>query len=122
MILIDYHCVACDYTFESLVPSPPAAQQTCSKCGMESVRRYTAAGLSGRARWPAAGSTACVDNPDVPGLCHVGTAAKRSLIARHRGDDDTLAAEQARQQSAYERNGPPRSAAIQSHSHTPGHR
>lgn len=118
MILVDYRCVSCDATTESLTATTPPLRQTCARCGDTARRRYTTAGLAGRATAPAAGSTACVDNPDVPGLCHVGPEAKRTLIARHRGDTDTLAREQQRQRAEFERSGPPDPARVLGHTHT----
>ncbi|MDV7356626.1 hypothetical protein R4282_26875 [Rhodococcus oxybenzonivorans] len=118
MILVDYRCGACAVTTETLTCTPVPPHRLCPRCGGDAHRRYGAAGLTGRATAPAAGSTACVDNPDVPGLCHVGPAAKRTLIARHRGDTDTLAREQQRQRAEYERSGPPDSGQIRGHSHS----
>jgi hypothetical protein len=65
---------------------------------------------------PAGGSTECNDNPDVPGLCHVATPARRTLIAQHRGDDHTLAQERAKQKQHFEEKGPvPLSDVVHSH-------
>lgn len=121
--LFDYRCPSCGWAGERLeeVPAPRAA--ACGRCPGEALRRYTTAGLRRTgdalaAIAPAAGSTACRDNPDVPGLCHVAPAARRSLIARHRGDDDTLAAERARQTRRYELDGPvPLEQVLHTHGH-----
>lgn len=75
MIIVDYYCPACDFTVEAFSVTPVPECRSCDRCGMQSRRRFSTAGLSGRASRPASGSTACVDNPDVPGLCHVGSAA-----------------------------------------------
>lgn len=109
--LFDYRCTACGWAGERLVDVPAPRALACARCPEEAVRRYTTAGLrrSGEsltAISPAAGSTDCRDNPDVPGLCHVAPGARRSLIAQHRGDDDTLAAERARQTRRFEERGP----------------
>lgn len=56
---------------------------------------------------PASGSTECIDNPDVPGLCHIAPQARRAAIAAHRGDDTTLASERAAQKRRFEESGPP---------------
>lgn len=56
---------------------------------------------------PASGSLDCVDNPDVPGLCHIAPQARRAAIAAHRGDDTTLANERNAQKRSFEENGPP---------------
>jgi hypothetical protein len=64
--------------------------------------------------------TDCFENPDVPGLCHVGPAAKKALIARFRGDEETLKTEQTRQSVEFERHGPPQMNQVASHSHTAG--
>ncbi|MET4538630.1 hypothetical protein ABIE37_000385 [Arthrobacter bambusae] len=61
--------------------------------------------------------TDCFENPDVPGLCHVAPAAKKTLIARYRRDDETLKAEQSKQTANYELHGPPPMAQVASHSH-----
>ena len=118
MIIVDYRCGTCSAVTETFTHPPAPSRQLCSHCGGVACRRYGLAGLTGRAAAPAAGSTTCVDNPDVPGLCHVGPAAKRTLIARHRGDGDTLAHEQQRQRTEYERFGPPDSSSVRSHSHS----
>lgn len=109
--LFDYRCAGCGWAGERLVEIPAPRTLACARCPQEASRRYTTAGLrrsggSLTAIAPAAGSTDCRDNPDVPGLCHVAPAARRSMIARYRGDDDTLAAERARQTRHYEQHGP----------------
>ncbi len=116
MILVDYYCPACRVSLEQFATQPFPSSVPCPDCGSTTRRRYTGARLVGRATPPASGSTACVDNPDVPGLCHVGPDAKRTLIARHRGDDVTLAVEQARQQARFEQMGAPRAERV-GHTH-----
>lgn len=109
--LFDYRCPSCGWAGERLEVVPAPRATACGRCPGAAVRRYTTAGLrrtgdSLAAIAPAAGSTECRDNPDVPGLCHVAPAARRSLIAQHRGDDDTLTSERVRQTRSYELNGP----------------
>ncbi|WP_425383295.1 hypothetical protein Rruber_00401 [Rhodococcus ruber] len=119
MVLVDYRCPECGETAEELVPTPAPEHHPCRRCGAESYRRFTSAGLLGRARPPAAGSTACIDNPDVPGLCHVGPDAKRSLVARFRGDSATYEAEHRRQTRRFEQTGPPDPRRVTGHHHAP---
>lgn len=111
-ILFDYHCPACAWTGELRLPAPAPRAHACPSCGGAAHRRYTTAGLarSGAALTgiaPAAGSVACRDNADVPGLCHVAPGARRALLARHRGDTDTYQRERRRQQQTFETHGPP---------------
>lgn len=120
MILVNYKCAECACTTEHLLTAPAPDSLPCPQCAGEARRRFGIAGLTGRATAPAAGSTQCVDNPGVPGLCHVGPAAKRSLIARHTGDSATLAAEQMRQRRAFETFGPPTASAVFGHTHGAG--
>ncbi|GAA3884404.1 hypothetical protein GCM10022381_28230 [Leifsonia kafniensis] len=118
MILVDYKCSECQAVAEALVARPAPANAVCARCGADARRQFTTAGLMrGASIAPRITSTACADNPDVPGLCHVGPAAKKSLIARYRGDDRTLAAEQKRQTREFEQVGPPAPEKVFGHAH-----
>lgn len=121
MIMVDYKCPACGTQYETLVRSPAPTTRACVGCGSDARRLFTTAGLVRRGGSPVrAAGTDCFENPDVPGLCHVGPAAKKALIARYRGDEETLKAEQTRQAVDFERHGPPSMNQVASHSHTAG--
>lgn len=119
--LFDYRCKQCGWQGEALVAVPAAPTIGCRSCAAPAQRVYSMAGLmktgsSLSAIAPAGGSTECKDNPDVPGLCHVAPAARRTLIAQHRGDDHTLAGERAQQQRRFEEKGPvPLSDVVHAH-------
>lgn len=119
--LFDYQCKACGCHSEALVTVPAPATIDCNSCNAPAQRVYSMAGLlksgsSLNAIAPAGGSTACNQNPDVPGLCHVAPAARRTLIAQHRGDDHTLSQERAKQQRRFEEKGPvPLSDVVHAH-------
>jgi putative FmdB family regulatory protein len=109
--LFDYRCRTCGWQGEAMVSVPADPTIDCRSCAAPASRVYSVAGLmrsgaSLSAIAPAAGSTHCSDNPDVPGLCHVAPTARRTLIAQHRGDDHTLARERARQKRDFEEKGP----------------
>lgn len=118
MILVDYRCRHCGEKQESLVTSPPPGSLSCSRCGNEARRLFTTAGLLRKGAAASERSTRCLDNPDVPGLCHVGEAGKKSLIARFRGDDDTLEREKRHQTIQFERTGPPSPEQVFAHQHS----
>lgn len=119
--LFDYQCRQCGWQGEAMVTVPADPTIDCLSCQAPARRMYSMAGLlktgsSLSAIAPAGGSTKCHENPDVPGLCHVGPAARRTLIAQHRGDDHTLAQERAKQQKRFEEKGPvPLSDVVHSH-------
>ncbi|KAD3720570.1 hypothetical protein GD627_07090 [Arthrobacter yangruifuii] len=119
--LFDYRCRTCGWQGEAFVTVPAAPTLDCGSCTAQADRVYSVAGLlrsgaSLSAIAPAGGSTECKDNPDVPGLCHVAPAARRTLIAQHRGDDHTLSQERAKQQRRFEEKGPvPLNDVIQTH-------
>ncbi len=116
--MVDYKCPSCGTQYETLVRSPAPTSCACVGCGSDARRLFTTAGLGRRGTSPVtAAGTDCFENPDVPGLCHVGPAAKKALIARYRGDEETLKAEQTRQTVDYERHGPPPMDQVASHSH-----
>lgn len=116
MLLVDYACAECGAWQEHLVTAPIPQNKVCAHCGSESHRRFSSAGLVGGARPPAQGiDTSCTSNPGVPGLCHVGPEARRSLLARHLGDDTTYSAERKRQQEKFERQGPPALSSVVGH-------
>lgn len=109
--LFDYRCRTCGWQGEAFVTVPAAPTLDCGSCTAQADRMYSVAGLlrsgaSLSAIAPAGGSTECKDNPDVPGLCHVAPAARRTLIAQHRGDDHTLSQERAKQKRRFEEKGP----------------
>ena len=101
-----------------MVTSPPPDSHGCSRCGGSARRLFTTAGLWQKQSKAGTSSTACLDNPDVPGLCHVGSAAKKSLIARFRGDDDAVERERKHQTEQFERTGPPAAEQVFAHTHT----
>ncbi len=120
--LFDYRCHHCRWEGEVYAATPAPVTHACPSCGEQARRRYTSAGLarsstSLAAIAPAAGSVDCRDNADVPGLCHVAPAARRALIARHRGDVDTYERETVRQTREFEQNGPPPANKVFLHSH-----
>ncbi len=105
MILVDYKCTSCGVMRERLVAQPVPNTDTCPDCGSGTRRTYASAGLVGTAS--PGRSTHCVDNPFIPGLCHVGPSARRALIARATGDDKAYAEERQHQTAEYEKTGPP---------------
>lgn len=118
MIIVDYKCSGCGAVTEAFVARPAPDAGTCPGCGAPTRRLFTTAGLKRPdGTLTKVTGTGCVDNPDVPGLCHVGPVARKALIARYRGDDVVLAQEQRRQTEAYERSGPPALEGVASHSH-----
>jgi hypothetical protein len=111
--LFDYKCVSCGWSGEKFLSTPAPEQVSCSGCNGLADRRFSIRGLlrSGSSLQeiaPASGSIECVDNPDVPGLCHIAPQARRAAIAAHRGDETTLAAERTKQKQKFEQNGPPK--------------
>ena len=116
MLLVDYACADCGAWQEHVVVAPIPTHKECVRCGGRSDRRFSSAGLVGGARPPAQGiDTSCSSNPGVPGLCHVGPEARRTLLARHLGDDTTYTAERKRQQEKFERQGPPALSSVVGH-------
>lgn len=104
MILVDYRCEACDGTSEHAVANPVPATVECPACRAPARRRFAAIGLSGRAV-PAtdpvprgSGRALCLDNRDVPGLCHMTPDAARTWVARARRDNRSLERELERQE------------------------
>lgn len=111
--MYEYGCGGCGWRGDRLLPSPAPDVVECGHCGASANRRFAIRGImrSGRdlaAIAPAAGSTDCRDNPDVPGLCHIAPGARRAAIAAHRRDETTLASERARQKRQFEEVGPPK--------------
>lgn len=111
--MFEYRCGDCGWQGDMLLAAPAPATAECRRCGAPAARSYAVRGLmrsgaSLAAIAPAAGSTECRDNPDVPGLCHIAPGARRAAIAAHRGDDTTLSAERAAQKRRFEQNGPPK--------------
>lgn len=109
--LFDYRCTVCGWHGELFMSVPADTTIACQECAQPAKRVYSMAGLlrsgsSMNAIAPAGGSIECKDNPDVPGLCHVAPAGRRTMIAQHRGDDHTLSQERAKQKRQYEEHGP----------------
>lgn len=121
--IFDYRCGECPWRGEILRRPPAPLTDQCPQCASEARRVYSIAGIlrtgeSLASIAPASGSTDCVDNPDVPGLCHVKPTARRAMIARHRGDDFTFAREQKRQKREFEQFGAPKlSDVVETHAH-----
>lgn len=111
--LFDFACSSCGWFGEQYLQAPAPEKVNCDSCEGLATRKYTIRGLvrsgaSLQSIAPAAGSIDCVDNPDVPGLCHIAPQARRAAIAAHRGDDTTLEAERSKQKRQFEQNGPPK--------------
>lgn len=104
MIIVDYRCPACDGISEHFVSNPAPPTMQCPACRAPAQRRFSAVGLSGRAAQrveskPATSDRAlCLDNRDVPGLCHMTPDAARTWVARARRDNRSLDRELERQE------------------------
>lgn len=127
MIIVDYRCEACDGVAEHFVSNPAPPTMRCPACQAPARRRFAAVGLSGRAappteRRPAASDRAlCLDNRDVPGLCHMTPDAARTWVARARGDNRSLDRELERQErSLKETAGPAADPVSHDHGHAHG--
>lgn len=92
MPLYEYHCVACDQSFEVLGPVAVASRkQHCPECGRLSPRAVSAfaIGASGsRDDAPAVVQTKspapaplCLRNPHVPLLCHMDQPSAKRWLA-----------------------------------------
>ena len=140
-VLVDYACPTCNGRTEARVPSPPPRALVCPSCGGEANRVWSPVGLLRRPQGgvvagamdagtvapeasPSGGHTTrplCVDNPDVPGLCHMTPSAGRAWLARARGDNRSLEQELARQEAAAVTSPPTLDAVVSHHHHPPTH-
>lgn len=127
MIIVDYRCESCDGLSEHFVSNPAPPTMQCPACRAPATRRFSAVGLSGRAAAPVEHKPAksdralCLDNRDVPGLCHMTPAAARTWVARARGDNRSLDRELERQErSLKETAGPVADPVSHDHGHSHG--
>ncbi|MCF7550813.1 zinc ribbon domain-containing protein [Pseudonocardia sp. WMMC193] len=122
MILVDYRCGTCEGVSEHFVANPVPSAVECPACRAPALRRFAAIGLSGRAAPPAdrapvePGRSLCLDNRDVPGLCHMTPDAGRAWVARARRDNRSLERELERQERSLKEN-PTHAPSPVSHDH-----
>lgn len=128
-VLVDYRCPACGSDEERWVSSPPPSHSVCGACGAESRRVWSPVGLCrsvGLSTPPAAtsvpqppGSPSLASRlPHVPGLCHLDESAGRMLVAKMRGDTQSVENEHAHQEKVAARR-QPTMADLAAHQHTP---
>ncbi len=127
MIIVDYRCEVCDGRSEHFVSNPAPATMECPACRAPAQRRFAPVGLSGRAAPPVEHKPGkperalCLDNRDVPGLCHMTPDAARTWVARARGDNRSLDRELQRQERSLRENaGPAADPVSHDHGHSGG--
>ena len=135
MPIYEYHCLACELTFESLCAAGGGQRaKACPRCRRRSPRVTSAFAIAagvGRREEPAVSSTPaapplCMRHPEIPLLCHMDPPSAERFVAHVRGRgaeyDDRMAARAEHAKKRSERPPSIPEAAAHSHGHAHEHR